>query len=105
MRAASFLIALVLAVVSACNRTAPTPPTVAAGRAASYQYEVRGAGGAHQRGEAETFTVTAGANTVSVQDGRLTVNGKGYDRLKDGDAILVDEGGQVSVNGTARSPH
>jgi hypothetical protein len=70
--------------------------------AASYRYEVRGAGGAVQRGESGEFSLTVGSTAVSVRGGRPTVNGKGYGLLKDGDSIRVDEDGQVTVNGAPR---
>jgi hypothetical protein len=73
-------------------------------QAASYRYEVLGANGTVQRGEAGEFSVTAGSTAVAVRGGRLTVNGKGYGLLRDGDSVRVDEDGQVTVNGAPRPP-
>jgi len=101
MRALYLLIAVLMAVTCGCDRS---PPTVAAKQAASYKFEVRGPGGVYNRGDAGSFSVTSGQTTASLQDGRLTVNGKSYGQMKDGDSILVEESGKVSVNGTARSP-
>jgi hypothetical protein len=83
----------------AARKVQPTGPA-----AARYRYEVLGANGTVQRGEAETFSLTMGSTAVAVRGGRLTVNGKGYGLLKDGDSIRVDEDGQVTVNGAPRPP-
>src|SRR5262249_26804221 len=104
VRSLPLLIALLGAILTGCSRPSQTAPTATAQPAASYKYEVRGANGACQRGEAEAFTVTAGQNTVSVQNGRLVVNGNGYGLLRDGDSIAVDESGKVTVNGALQSP-
>jgi hypothetical protein len=103
MRSVQLVALLALGVASGCSRSPSTAPGVATRSVASYKYENRGAGGAYQRGEAGTFSLTTGNNAVSVQEGRLTVNGKGYSALKNGDSIAVDESGGVTVNGALRS--
>jgi hypothetical protein len=45
----------------------------------------------------------AGGNIISVQNGQLTVNGKSYGAVKDGDNIGID-GDTVRVNGETRTP-
>jgi hypothetical protein len=76
----------------------------AAPASARYRYEVLGANGTVQRGEAGEFSLTGGSIAVAVRGGRLTVNGKGYGPLQDGDLIRVAEDGHVTVNGTPRPP-
>jgi len=90
----------------ACHRTESSQtstPSNPAAKAVSYKYEIRDAG-TFGSGEAETIHATVGKNELSVQEGRLTVNGKAYGTLKDKDSILVDESGKVMVNGMQRSP-
>src|SRR4051794_24618110 len=100
-----------------CSRSAPPPapatspplaPTVAGSfssgtDSASYSYEVRDAGSA-ATGVAQTVDATSGKNRLQIQEGRMTVNGRSYGPLKNGDAVLVDQDGQVSVNGQIRQP-
>src|SRR5271166_434599 len=90
------ILTLALVVAAGCSQSSSTTS------AARYKYEVRGASGTYSNGEAENFTVTGDQNAVSVQGGRLTVNGKGYGALNSGDSIVVDQSGKVTVNGAAR---
>jgi hypothetical protein len=71
---------------------------------AGYEFEVRGADGAHTSGHAETFSVQAGANSAEVKGGKLTVNGKAYGAVADGAKIIVDVNGKVTVNGDESLP-
>jgi hypothetical protein len=41
--------------------------------------------------------------TVRIEDGELTVNGRGYGSVEKGDHVLIDNG-VVRVNGEKRSP-
>ena len=84
-----------------CTRTSPhspVPPVMA------YDFEVRRPGGGHTKGQAATFSVEDGTNTVELKDGRLTVNGKAFGTIAGGAKIVVDEAGKVTVNGQPRSP-
>jgi hypothetical protein len=96
----SFL-ALLAVVAAGCGRISSTTEKPVA---ASYKYEIHGGRGGYQRGQAESFSATAGKNSASLRDGRLTVNGKGYGRLNDGDSIVVEENGAVKINGAEQSP-
>jgi hypothetical protein len=94
MRAVALKIAATAA-LSGCDRSSETGPAAAAPAptGASYKYEVRGAGGGFVRGQAERIAVNVGGTAASVQGGRLTVGGKGYGPVKDGDSIVVVESG------------
>lgn len=70
----------------------------------AYDFEVRRPGGGHTKGQAATFFVEDGTNTVELKNGRLSVNGKSHGVVAGGAKIVVDEGGKVTVNGQPRSP-
>lgn len=98
---ASLLMILAVATLAGCTRTSPhspVPPVLA------YDFEVRRPGGGHTKGQAATFSVQDGTNSVELKDGRLTVNGKSYGKIADGAKIVVDEAGKVTLNGQPRSP-
>jgi hypothetical protein len=90
--------AFVLTWGAGCNR--PATPTQAT---ATYKFEMRRPGGAFQRAQGTTIALTMDNTSVSIQDGRLSMNGKSYGTLNDGDSVLIDENDQVTVNGAART--
>jgi hypothetical protein len=90
-----------------CTRPIPVPPTPTTAPAAapgSYSYEIRGADGSTQRGVASEFHAMAGKASLEVRGGRVIANGKDYGPVRDGDSILLDRDGQLSVNGEPRQP-
>jgi hypothetical protein len=104
MRLVNLLIATALVGLVGCNNHQPPLPVAKAPIAASYKYKVKSSSGAVSMGEGASFTANTEQTTMSVQDGHLIVNRKGYGRLNDGDSIVVDENGRVTVNGSERSP-
>ena len=50
------------------------------------------------------FTFFGDKYTIKELDGNLTINGKDYGKVKTGDKVHIDKAGNVSVNGTQRSP-
>jgi hypothetical protein len=91
-------------VLGGCSQTSRPGPGGTTTPVAGYNFEVRGAGGAHTRGQAATFSIQAGANSAEVKDGKLTVNGKSYGVVADGATILAEETGKVTLNGQERRP-
>jgi hypothetical protein len=69
---------------------------------ASYSCEVRGEDGS-SRGMGSDVTAHAGSNRLEIKNGRLTANGKSYGTLNDGDFVLLDRDGTVSINGKTRA--
>jgi hypothetical protein len=53
---------------------------------------------------AATVDASSGKNRLQIQEGRMTVNGRSYGALKNGDSVLVDQDGQVFVNKEVRQP-
>ena len=98
---ASVLTVLVAVALAGCTRTAPPNPVAPI---IAYDFEVRRPGGGHTKGQAATFFVEDGTNTVELKDGRLTVNDKSYGTIAGGAKVHVDEAGKVSINGQPRSP-
>jgi hypothetical protein len=70
----------------------------------SYSYEVRGEEGNVALGTGEVINANAGKNRLGINGGRVTANGKSYGSLKNGDSVLLDRDGQLSVNGQNRQP-
>jgi hypothetical protein len=70
---------------------------------ASYSYEIRSAG-SKQSGTGENIDASDGAIHLVIRDGQLFVNEKGYGKLNDKDAVLIDEAGHVTVNAESRKP-
>ena len=83
-----------------CNR-APEPPQQSA---PSFLYEVRGDDGSSNTGMAEELDVTAGKNRLVIRGSLVTANGKSYGSVKNGDSVLLDKDGKLTVNGELRSP-
>jgi hypothetical protein len=67
-------------------------------------YEARGEGGAVTRGVTERGSFTVGKNTLELKGGRVFANGKDHGPVKEGDSVLLDADGQLSVNGEKRMP-
>jgi hypothetical protein len=78
----------------------PTPSLVVhEGKTGGVAYEVRGAGNAKETRSANgDVEVTMGSNRLQIKGGRVMANGKDYGPVKDGDAVVLDDDGQVSVN-------
>jgi hypothetical protein len=66
-------------------------------------YEVRGGGSANV-GQESTASSNVGNNHLELQKGKLTVNGKQYGLLKNGDRVVVEEDGTVKVNDSPIQP-
>jgi hypothetical protein len=88
-----------VALALGCNRSTPT-----AAAPTSYSYEVRGEEGSVTLGTGEVINANAGKNRLGINGGRVTANGKSYGSLKNGDGVLLDRDGQLSVNGQKRQP-
>jgi len=93
------VLVLITFVAAGCSRTTPA----AAPASATYHYELRN-GDSRQFGTSENVDAQSGDITLSIQAGRLTVNGKDYGQLNDGDCVLADDSGDVVVNGAPRRP-
>ena len=80
-----------------CNKTSPTPQ-VHTGKTGGISYEVRGTGhAAESRSANGDVDVTLGSNHLQIQGGQVVANGKSYGVVKDGDKVVLDDKGQVSV--------
>ncbi len=89
-----------LSLLAGCYQPAPPAPA-----AVNYSYTLRYNGGqTFGIGSAANIDTKAGDNRLQIDGGRLTVNGKSYGPLADGDRVLVEIDGTVSVNDQKREP-
>jgi hypothetical protein len=76
---------------------------VGCGRAPSATITLHGGGDNIATAEGPGFVVEAEPNSAELQDGRLTVNGKRYGTIGNGDRIVVESNGRVLINDKERS--
>jgi hypothetical protein len=88
----------VLGVVFLAGCSGPNHP------AAGYTYELHGEKGGVVTGAGADATAKVGNRSLSIKGGRLRVNDQDYGPLKNGDAVTVDQAGDVQVNGQKRTP-
>jgi hypothetical protein len=82
-----------------CSKTAVSDMHVHTGKTDGVTYEVRGTGHARESRSANgDVEVTLGSNRLQIKGGRMMVNGKDCGAVKDGDSVVLDDNGQVSVN-------
>ena len=80
-----------------CEKMSPAPH-VHTGKTGGISYEVRGTGHAAESRLANgDVDVTVGSNHLQIQGGQVVANGKSYGVVKDGDKVVLDDKGQVSV--------
>ena len=80
-----------------CDKAKPTLQ-LHTGQTGGIAYEVRGVGHAAERRSANgDVDVTLGSNHLQLQGGQVVANGKSWGTVKDGQRVVLDEAGQVSV--------
>lgn len=80
-----------------CNKAQPTVQ-VHTGKTGGITYEVRGTGhAAESRSANGDVDVTLGANHLQITGGQVVANGKSWGAVKDGQRVVLDEKGDVSV--------
>jgi hypothetical protein len=96
--------AAILSVTPACSRQAgPSDASGVKDTVNGVSYEVRGRGGNSLAQNVEGYReLIAGSNTLRVKDGHITANGKDAGEVKQGDSVLLDVDGAVTVNGQKR---
>jgi hypothetical protein len=82
------------------------PVTVHRGQSGGVSYEVRGGGSALEtRSESGDVAVAMGAvRTLEIRAKRVYVYGHDYGAVTDGDALILDDHGQLFVNMKLRVP-
>ena len=89
-------------VSSGCSSSTPTFQ-IHSGNTGGVSYEIRGSGHASESRSANgDIEANLGSNRLEIKDGRLQANGKDYGPVKKGDEVILDEKGEVAVNGTIR---
>jgi hypothetical protein len=86
-----------LLALEGCNKVQPTVQ-VHTGKTGGITYEVRGTGhAAESRSANGDVDVTVGANHLQITGGQVVANGKSWGVIKDGQRVVLDEKGGVSV--------
>jgi hypothetical protein len=77
----------------------PPGKHVHTGKTGGVTYEVHGTGPTKESRSANgDVEVTVGSNHLQIKGGRLVANGKSCGVVKDGDSVVLDDKGRVSVN-------
>jgi hypothetical protein len=80
-----------------CNKVQPTLQ-VHTGKTGGVTYEIRGTGHATESRSANgDVDVTLGSNHLQIKGGQVVANGKSCGAVKDGDRVVLDDKGQVSI--------
>lgn len=88
----------VLALVGCGGTSAPPVQVVHTGKTGGVSYEVRGTGQPKESRSADgDIEVTLGSNSLTIKGGRVVANGKDSGPVKDGDDIVLDEQGKLTV--------
>jgi hypothetical protein len=102
--ASLFMIGIILTCAGCGDRPAPTTPSQA--KPVSVNYEIRDPAGGFSKGTCYDGVFTAGGDKLKleIKDGRVRANGKDCGTVKDGDSVLLDKDGKLTVNGQPREP-
>jgi hypothetical protein len=93
-----------LALILGCGGST-TQPSKYAGNFKGVSFEVHGFGEHKTHVVAENdVVVTNGSSRLNLKNGRILANGKDYGPVKNGDTVVLDADGQISVNNSARQP-
>lgn len=92
-------VCLAVLVLLGCGGTpAPAVQVVHAGKTNGVSYEVRGTGQPKESRTADgDVEVTLGANSLAIKGGRVVVNGKDHGPVEEGDSVVLDEQGKLTV--------
>jgi len=82
-------------VLAGCNNAAPVQ--VHSGKIGGVTYEVRGTGLTKENRSNGDLDVSVGSNHLQIKGGQVVANGKSWGVVKDGDTVILDDKGQVSV--------
>ena len=90
-------VAVVALALNGCNKATPTLQ-VHTGKTGGIAYEVRGVGHATEsRSVNGDVDVTLGSNHLQLKGGQVVANGKSWGTAKDGQRVILDDTGQVSI--------
>jgi hypothetical protein len=88
----------VLAVLGCDGTPAPGVQVVHTGKTGGVSYEVRGTGQPKEsRSSDGVIEVTLGSNSLAIRGGRVVANGKDSGPVKNGDSVVLDEQGKLTV--------
>lgn len=76
--------------------------SISRGNAGGIKYEVRGSGNTNISSVNNSTRIVSGRNTVTINKGRIVLNGKDRGAVKTGDSVLLDASGRLYVNGKRR---
>jgi hypothetical protein len=76
--------------------------SISRGNAGGIRYEVRGSGNTNVSSVNNSIRIVSGRNTVTINKGRIALNGKDRGVIKTGDSVLLDVSGRLYVNGKKR---
>lgn len=76
--------------------------SVSIGGLGGIKYEVRGTGGTSVSSVNNSTRITSGDKIVTINKGRITLNGEDRGAIETGDSVLLDEDGKLYVNGEKR---
>ncbi|MGL5874699.1 MAG: hypothetical protein ACRC2R_20420 [Xenococcaceae cyanobacterium] len=76
--------------------------SISRGNAGGIKYEVRGSGNTNVSSVNNSTRIVSGRNTVTINKGRIALNGKDRGAVKTGDSVLLDSSGRLYVNGKRR---
>jgi hypothetical protein len=90
---------LAASAVLGCGGTPPPAVQVVhTGKTGGVSYEVRGTGQPKESRSADgDIEVTLGSNSLAIKGGRVVANGKDSGPVKDGDSVVLDERGKLTV--------
>jgi hypothetical protein len=92
-------VSLAAPAVLGCSGTpAPAVQVVHTGKTGGVTYEVRGTGQPKEsRATNGDIEVTLGSNSLAIKGGRVVSNGKDSGPVRDGDSVVLDEQGKLTV--------
>ena len=95
---------LIIGIILACSGCADQPPPQV--KPVVVNYEIRDPAGGFAKGTGSFAAVTAGGDTLKleIKDARVWANGKDGGTLKEGDSVVLDKEGRLTVNGQPREP-
>jgi hypothetical protein len=95
---------LIIGIILACSGCADQSPPQA--KPVVVNYEIRDPAGGFAKGTGSFAGITAGGDTLKleIKDARVWVSGKDGGTLMEGDSVLLDKDGRLTVNGQPREP-
>lgn len=78
-------------------------PVMASGRTAGISWTLMGEGAVEHNETGKALTAKLGPNTLEIKANKLTVNGVDLGRVSEGDSVIVDTEGKVTVNAVPRT--